>query len=135
MPGMRRTTQSTRHRDKYVICLGCTPNCFMANCHPCYKERTAMKLSKSNGHKLQANNEELLNTYGNTKLAESPYFPLLVFWAQMLDMAAEGTNAFFIAGTTKDLSAISLTATVGASRESCYAGSLDELAEVVSQWL
>lgn len=90
-----------------------------------------MKLNARKRTKLAPNNKSLLAKHANDKLVACPYYPLLLLWAEVLDMAANGENVYFIAGTTKDISAATIKVVTPDDAETLYADGLFELASEV----
>lgn len=91
-----------------------------------------MKIKSRSKARIAPNNKALLAKHANDKLQASPYYPLLLFWATVLDSSADGENVYFIAGTTKDLSSATIKVVTPADSETVYGAGLFELSEEVT---
>lgn len=94
-----------------------------------------MKIKARTKARIAPNNKALLAKHANDKLQASPYYPLLLFWAEVLDTSAGGENVYFIAGTTKDLSSATIKVVTPDDAETVYGAGMFELAEEVVTFL
>jgi len=85
--------------------------------------------------KLDTGNKSNLEQDALVALSASEYWPLLCTLADMMDMIADGTQAYCIIGATSNRSAFSVTMKVDGAGDSVYGSSFQEVAAATVTWL
>jgi len=89
-----------------------------------------MKLgTQKRGAALPQDAVEVLHTWGSKKACDTPYWPLLVLIADVMDNIAKGEDAYMIIGATRNRDACSLTVKCGSDFSSIYGDTFKDLAE------